>query len=144
MTSAREVPDVRLFVYGMFLPGERGKELLSGSPLVGPATTRASYTLMDLGVYPALIAGGSTSVTGELYLVSRATRYQLDVKSECPVLFQRTLVDLTDGSQAEAYVMREDQVRGRRRVQHGDWRGRFAPKPREPERAAWIEALRRR
>jgi gamma-glutamylcyclotransferase (GGCT)/AIG2-like uncharacterized protein YtfP len=98
---------------------------------------------VDLGLYPALLLEGETSVTGELYLVTRAQRFQLDVKKECPALFQRSVVKLADGSQAEAYVMREEQVRGKRRLKQGDWRGRFAPKPPERTRAAWIEALRR-
>jgi gamma-glutamylcyclotransferase (GGCT)/AIG2-like uncharacterized protein YtfP len=135
---------VRLFVYGSFLPGERDHALLESSPCLGPITTRPSYSLVDLGVYPALIVTGSTSIVGELYLVTRAVRFRLDVKRECPVLFDRSLVHLCDGTTAEAYVMREEQTGGRRRIKNGDWRGRFAPKPRDPTRAAWVEALRRR
>ncbi len=144
MKPAEEADTVRLFVYGCWLAGEREHALLAGARCLGPAQTRPVHSLVDLGVYPALIAGGSTSVAGELYLVTRALRFALDVKQECPVLFQRTLLELSDGTQAEAYVMREEQVRGRRRIKQGDWRLRFASTRPEPTRSALVEALRRR
>lgn len=135
---------VRLFVYGLLLEGEREHALLAGSRLLGPARTKAEYYLVDLGVYPALVPGGQVSVTGELYMVSKATRFELDVKRQCPVLFQRIRVTLEDGSEAEAYAMREEQVRGKRRLKQGDWRGRFSPRPKPLSRSEFIQNLRRR
>lgn len=135
---------VRLFVYGLLLTGEREHTLLAGSTLLGAARTKAEYYLVDLGVYPALVPGGQVSVVGELYLVSKATRFELDVKRQCPVLFQRIKVALEDGSEAEAYAMREEQVRGKRRLKQGDWRGRFSPQPRPLSRSEWVQNFRRR
>lgn len=135
---------VRLFVYGLLLEGEREHALLAGSKLLGPVRTQPAFYLVDLGVYPALVPGGQVSVVGELYLVSKATRFELDVKRQCPILFQRTIVTLEDGSEAEAYTMREEQVRGKRRLKLGDWRGRFSPKPKPLSRAEFIQNLRRR
>jgi gamma-glutamylcyclotransferase (GGCT)/AIG2-like uncharacterized protein YtfP len=135
---------IRLFVYGLLLSGEREHELLQGSALVGAARTKPEYTLVDLGVYPALLAGGTVSVLGELYLVSRAVRFELDVKHQCGVLFQRIRVTLEDGSEAETYAMREEQVRGKRRLKLGDWRGRLSPPPRSPTRSQFVQNLRRR
>lgn len=122
--------DIRLFVYGSFLTGERDHELLAGATFAGPARTAPSYALVDLGPYPALLENGHVSVVGELYLVDRKRRFVLDVKKECPALFQRIEVRLEDGSTAEAYAMQESQVRGKRRLADGDWKKRFAPKPR--------------
>jgi gamma-glutamylcyclotransferase (GGCT)/AIG2-like uncharacterized protein YtfP len=135
---------VRLFVYGLLLAGEREHALLAGSTLIGPVRTKAEFYLVDLGVYPALVPGGQVSVVGELYLVSKATRFELDVKRQCPVLFQRIRVTLEDGSEAEAYAMREEQVRGKRRLKLGDWRGRLSPPPRSQSRAEWVQHFRRR
>lgn len=121
---------VHLFVYGLLLAGEREHDLLSDSAFLGQRRTQPAFTLVDLTVYPALLNSGHTAVVGELYLVSKAVRYTLDVRHECPVLFERIEITLEDGTVAETYVMREDQVRGKRRLGQGSWRDRFAPRPR--------------
>lgn len=136
--------DIRLFVYGTLLAGERDHALLDGAELVGPARTRAAYTLVDLGVYPALLEGGTVSIVGELYLVDKKQRFGIDVKKECPVLFQRISVDLDDGTRAETYAMREEQVRGKRRLADGDWQKRFAPRPRPHRGGPLVQAARAR
>lgn len=122
------LPDVRLFVYGLLLQGEREHALLEGGQLLGEARTVQRHTLVDLDFYPALLVGGSVSVVGELYLVSRQLRFKLDVHHQCPVLFHRVTVQLDDGTEAETYAMDDDKVRGKRRLKNGSWRGRFAPR----------------
>lgn len=121
----------RLFVYGSLLAGERDHGVLAGAELVGPARTEAAYSLVDLRVYPALVDEGSTAVVGELYLVDAQVRRRADVCKECPVLFERKTVRLEGGEEAEAYFMDRTKVGGKRRIWNGDWRKRFAPKPRE-------------
>ncbi len=121
----------RLFVYGSLLPGEVDHALLEGAELVGPARTAAAYHLVDLRVYPALVEDGDTEVVGEVYLVDKKTRMHMDVRKECPILFERRPVRLADGEEADAYVMSPQKVGGKRRIWNGDWKNRFAPKPRE-------------
>jgi gamma-glutamylcyclotransferase (GGCT)/AIG2-like uncharacterized protein YtfP len=121
-------PEVRLFVYGLLLQGEREHSLLAEAEPLGEARTLAEYTLVDLDFYPALLVGGSVSVAGELYGMTRHTRFLLDVHHQCPALFRRITIKLADGSQAETYAMDEDKVRGKRRLKEGSWRGRFAPR----------------
>jgi gamma-glutamylcyclotransferase (GGCT)/AIG2-like uncharacterized protein YtfP len=117
----------RLFIYGTLLPGERDHALLATAELLGPAATEPLYQLVELNVYAALIPDGKVSVHGELYAADLETRRRIDVARQVPILFQRTAVRLTDGSEVETYVMDPDQVRGKRRLAHGDWRTRFAP-----------------
>lgn len=121
----------RLFVYGSLLSGESDHGLLAGAELLGPARTEPIYSLVDLRVYPALIAEGSWEVVGELYLVDGKTRMHTDVCKQCPILFERAPVRLVGGEVAEAYFMSVDKVRGRRRIWNGDWKNRLAARPRE-------------
>ncbi len=139
LASAAAMDDeIRLFVYGSLLGGERDHALLASAEPLGKARTEAAYTLIDLGVYAALVEGGKVAIAGELYRIDRKLRFALDVKRECPILFQRIKIRLEDGTQAEAYAMREEQVRGKRRLSHGDFRRRFAPRPvPEHARSSW-------
>lgn len=121
-------PEVRLFVYGLLLQGEREHELLEGAPLLGEAETVPLHTLVDLDFYPALLIGGQVAVVGELYGITRQLRFKLDVHHQCPALFRRAIVKLSDGSEAETYVMDDEKVRGKRRLRGGSWRGRFEPR----------------
>ena len=117
-----------MFAYGSLREGERDHAQLQGAQRLGIVSTAPRYRLVDLGVYPALIARGTLSIVGELYSIDRELRRQLDVLKECPFLFQRESVELATGDWAEAYVMREDQVPGRRRLHVADWKQRFAPR----------------
>ena len=118
-------PEVRLFVYGLLLQGEREHGLLEGAELLGDARTAPEHTLVDLDFYPVLLVGGQVAVEGELYGISRHLRFKLDVHHQCPALFRRISVRLADGTLAETYAMDEDKVRGKRRLKAGSWRGRF-------------------
>ena len=111
----------------MLLPGERDHALLKDAELLGPALTEPLYQLVELNVYAALVPDGKVAVHGELYAVDLETRRQIDVSRQVPILFQRAKIRLADGSDAETYLMNTDQVRGKRRLAHGDWRKRFAP-----------------
>ena len=135
---------VRLFVYGSLLRGEREHGLLDGAVFLGEVRTASAYLLVDLVQFPALVLGGSVSVAGELYVIDKKQRYAIDVRKQWPILFQRSTVLLADGSEAETYVMRDDQVRGRRRLKHGSWRERFAPRPRASASSPMAEWARTR
>jgi len=130
MAESGAAERLRLFVYGTLLAGEREHSLLDGAEFLGRIRTAPAYTLVDLGPFPALVGSGNVSVDGELYLIDRQRRFTIDVKKQWPSLFQRIFVTLADGSQAEAYAMSDEQVRGKRRLKLGSWRERFAPRPR--------------
>lgn len=137
-------PEVRLFVYGLLLQGEREHPLLEGAPLLGEVRTVAEHTLVDLSFYPVLLVGGQVAVVGELYGVSRHLRFKLDVHHQCPVLFRRVTVKLSDGTEAETYVMDEEKVRGKRRLRGGSWRARFEPRRSSMPPGPMTEYVRKR
>jgi gamma-glutamylcyclotransferase (GGCT)/AIG2-like uncharacterized protein YtfP len=120
---------LRLFVYSSLLSGEAEHDLLEGAKLLGPAVTLPEYHLFELGPYGALVSGGTTRVAGELYEVDRECRRRLDVHREVGVLFERGVVRLDGGGEAESYLMPAHRVRGKRRIRGGDWKGRFGGGP---------------
>lgn len=134
----------RLFVYGSLLTGEPDHALLENARFLGPAQTTAEYHLIELTTFPALVRGGQRAVRGELYGVDAATLRAIDRKKEHPVLFRRETLKLADGSAAEAYLMQEEQVRGRRRLKVDDWRERFRPSPSGIPASSWSRWARGR
>jgi gamma-glutamylaminecyclotransferase len=137
---------IRLFVYGTLLPGERDHALLRDAQPLGPAVTRPLYSLFEAGVYAALTPGGSTAVRGELYLVSLKTLLAIDIAREVPVLFQRARISLDGATEADAYVMPRENVRGMRRLRRGNWLERFQPNVERPTSAwsGWARDRRRK
>jgi gamma-glutamylcyclotransferase (GGCT)/AIG2-like uncharacterized protein YtfP len=93
--------------------------------LIGQCRTAATYTLIDLGAYPALLGQGKTSVFGEIYEVDPATLASIDAFEGHPVLYRRILVRIIDGQTAAGYVLRQKRLAlGRPVIASGDWRRR--------------------
>jgi gamma-glutamylcyclotransferase (GGCT)/AIG2-like uncharacterized protein YtfP len=119
---------VRLFAYGTLMSGQRDHSILEGAELLCRTQTEARYTLVDIDVYAVLIDDGKTAVHGELYLIDHMHLARVDALRQVPHLFQRHSVTLADASLAEAHFMMLEQVRGKRRLGHGNWLERFAPR----------------
>jgi gamma-glutamylcyclotransferase (GGCT)/AIG2-like uncharacterized protein YtfP len=137
--------DCRLFVYGTLRQGEPRHALLAGAELLGVALTTPAFHLVDIGPYAALVRGGATAVHGELYAVDAQVRRSIDVALEVPILFTREAIALAGGAEADAYLLTMDQVRGRRRLAHGDWKQRFSSRSGPPRAGgAWAEWSRGR
>ena len=113
----------RIFVYGTLLAGEPNHRLLVKAPFVGPAVTEAVFSLVDMGPFPGLVAGGGSAVRGEVYEVDAPTLARLDTLEGHPRFYRRTPILLNDGVAAEAYLLRAEQVVGRRVIESGNWRG---------------------
>ena len=105
--------------------GEIHQDYLRDSFRVGPARTVPGYRLVELGQFPALIESGELQIEGEVYEVSRHCLHKIDELKENGRLFVRKSIELQGGRHAEAYLMDEDKLRGRRRLRCTSWRGRF-------------------
>lgn len=122
----------RLFVYGTFLPGEREHDLIAKSVSRGPAKTAKGYTLVETRALAGLLEGGEGDVVGELWEVTYEVLRACDKRRDHPVLYERKDVKLSDGTVAHAYVLRQEQAKGLRRIKHGDWKHRFSVTRPEP------------
>ena len=109
MGLAKEAIAVRnqipLFVYGTLRRGEKNHSMLKDSPFLGDATLPKFVRTEGIG--PAIIEGErDDNVRGELYRVDLKTLGEIDEYEGCQ--YPRELVTLDDGSEAYAYVYRED------------------------------------
>jgi gamma-glutamylcyclotransferase (GGCT)/AIG2-like uncharacterized protein YtfP len=114
-----------LFVYGTLRQGEAQHGLIAGARLLRLVSTPPAFLLVDVGPYAALVRGGTTAVVGELYQADLQTRRAIDIERQVPLLFTREKIRLADGDEADTYLLTSEQVRGRRRLAHGDWKKRF-------------------
>ena len=114
-------------MYGTLLSGGPNHHLLAGSEGGGPVRTTAHFELIDLGEYPALVAGGHTAVSGELYFVTDSVKSALDELEGHPDLYERSFITLEGGQKVEAYVLDRRHLpqatpTKARVIPSGDWR----------------------
>lgn len=114
----------RVLVYGSLMSGQGNHRFLAGARFVAIAHTEPVFTLVSLGAFPALVAGGATSVRGELYEVDDATLTALDRLEGAPTFYRRELVPLRGGARVFAYVLASRAERRHDIVESGDWRER--------------------
>jgi gamma-glutamylcyclotransferase (GGCT)/AIG2-like uncharacterized protein YtfP len=109
-----------IFVYGTLRRGESNHAELGPARYLEDAWTSASYELVDLGHYPALLEGGDDAVRGELYEVPESWVARLDVFEDVPSLYERKQIEIS-GASALGYVMRREIAGDAPRIASGDW-----------------------
>ena len=127
------IPDTRtrVFVYGTLRSGEPNHYLLDDRALVGSVCTEPAFELVSLGAFPAMVAGGTTAVVGEVYEVDAVTLAALDRLEGHPSFYERRPIVLDDGDEVLAYLLSPEQAQGRPRIPTGDW---LDTKPRKENR----------
>jgi gamma-glutamylcyclotransferase (GGCT)/AIG2-like uncharacterized protein YtfP len=126
-TFVARAGETLVFVYGSLLTGECHHGLMDRARPLGVARTAASYDLVDLGDFPALVEGGHTRVTGEVYAVDRVTLLGLDEHEDHPDTYVRRMLDLEDGTRVESYLLAPSRANGFPRIEGGSWRSRHLP-----------------
>lgn len=81
----------RVFVYGTLMRGQRNHHWMRGAVWLGCSSPRG-FSLWSLGQYPVACPGGGGRIRGEVYSLSLAHLYRLDVLEECPRFYRRRLV----------------------------------------------------
>jgi gamma-glutamylcyclotransferase (GGCT)/AIG2-like uncharacterized protein YtfP len=115
-------PRFRVFVYGTLMRGEHNHSMLRGAHFVSEGRTEPVFQLRNLGAFPGLVPGGSTSVPGEVYWVDAPTLTALDRFEGHPEFYQRTAIVLADGTAVETYLLTPEQVRECCVIPSGCWR----------------------
>ena len=110
-----------LFVYGSLMKGLGNHRYLAASTFARSARTCASFTLLDLGHFPAMIRAGSTRVSGEVYSIDDLTLAALDRLEGHPTLYRRTEITLDDGARVSTYLLAVHHAKYAP-VVSGDWR----------------------
>lgn len=113
---------MKVFVYGTLLLGEGNHRQLRGARLLAVRRTEPRYTLVSLGPYPALVDGGTTSVTGEVYDVDHELLRALDRFEGVPTLYRRARIRLLGGESVAGYLLARPRTRSYPLIASGDWR----------------------
>ena len=123
---SRTRPRTIIFVYGTLKRGFAGHAPLRGSTFLKTAQTTPGYTLYDSGEWPAMVAHGNGSVSGELFEIPFQTLKALDTYEGHPDLFRRTTIKLADHP-AEAWLYARDIPPQWPVIPEGCWQGLRAP-----------------
>ena len=86
------------------------------------ARTKPEYDLIDLGEYPALVSGGTTSVRGSVYEVEPDLLAILDEFEDHPDMYRRTQIELFEGHLVQTYLFPRRLLWAQTPVDSGDWR----------------------
>jgi len=113
---------MRVFVYGTLLSGEGNHGQLRGARPLAVRRTEPRYTLVSLGPYPALLVGGTTSVTGEVYDVDDDLLRAIDRFEGVPSLYRRERIRLLGGESVHGYVLARPRAKSYEVIRSGDWR----------------------
>ena len=119
----------KVFVYGTLLAGEPNSRLLARAQRIGDARTEEGFALFDLGAFPGMVRAREGSVVGEVYEVDRETLGALDRLEGHPDFYRRTEITLAPPMDAEpvwTYLLRPEQVAGRKQIPSGSWRAHRA------------------
>lgn len=114
----------RLFVYGSLMKGYSNHRVLDGARFIGRSKTMQGFRMHSLEFYPGVChdADSGSQVHGEIYEVDADVLTRVDRLEGHPRFYRRTLIQLEDGTTAETYLLRDDQVENLPVVATGDWR----------------------
>lgn len=111
----------KMFVYGTLKRGQSAHDLMEGSKFLGEMSTHPRYSLYNMGGFPGMGEGKEAGgVHGELFEVDEDCLWRVDRYEGAPHLFKRAVIELADGTKAEAYMFNRS-LAGRPRIKSGVW-----------------------
>ena len=111
-----------VFVYGTLKRGHGRNNFMrpQGSQFLGETKTLPLYTMHNLGSFPAIVAQGTTAISGEVYEVDEKTLDILDQIEGNPNFYRRELIH-TDFGEAWAYFLPAGRVIENEIIRTGVW-----------------------
>ena len=103
----------RVFVYGTLKGANhvRGLARFPGAEFIAQATTaEGQYKMLDLGPFPAVMAGGDADVLGEIWEVDDHTFEVLDQIEGYPDFYNRKIVNTNQGEAWMYYFVNNTEV----------------------------------
>lgn len=111
--SEKAANKTRVFVYGTLKAGHCNNTALANAEYLGRCYIDGTYTMLDLGWYPAVIDHGSDGPTnrivGEVYSVSEDELYSLDCIEGHPTFYKRSKIE-TPWKKAWCYFLPESYL----------------------------------
>lgn len=99
----------RVFVYGSLKKNYGNHGFLEKSEFLGEAKTKAEFTMISYGFFPACLTPGNTEISGEVYDVTDAVLERLDRLEGHPSWYQRIRCETTLG-EAWIYTMKKETL----------------------------------
>lgn len=115
-----------MFVYGTLRKGDVRSGVLSDMETLGQAkfiknaTTYGIYKMVDLGAFPAIVEGGTTSIVGEIWEIDKYTKQYLDLMEGVPLLYKDKPIKIDDEQGVFAYFLARPN-KGYEEIKSGDW-----------------------
>ena len=107
-------------VYGSLREGFGNHRLLEGRTHHSTEVLEGSFTMLDLGAFPAVVLEGDSNITIEVYEVDEITFANLDMLEGYPSFYNRKLVETSEGMAWMYYLECKDEWTSTY-VPSGDW-----------------------
>jgi len=117
--------EYKVFVYGTLREGDVRSGVLKDMQDLGQAefikntTTYGIYKMVDVGAFPGIVEGGTTSIVGEIWEIDKYTKQYLDLMEGVPLLYQDKPIKI-DGEQG-VYAYFLVRHKGYPEIESGDW-----------------------
>lgn len=117
--------EYKVFVYGTLRKGDIRNGVLQEMQDLGQAkfikdtTTYGIYKMVDVGAFPGIIEGGTTSIVGEVWEIDKYTKQYLDLMEGVPLLYQDKPIKIEGEKGVYAYFL--VRHKGYPEIKSGDW-----------------------
>lgn len=117
--------EYKVFVYGTLREGDvrngvlKDMQELGQAEFIKNATTYGIYKMVDLGAFPGIIEGGTTSIVGEIWGIDKYTKSYLDLMEGVPLLYEDKPIQIENEEDVYAYFL--VRHKGYPEIKSGDW-----------------------
>src|SRR4051794_22803091 len=113
---------ILVFVYGTLRSGQPNHHRhLANAECLGEALSAPRYTMVSLGGFPGVLAGGETAIHGEVYRVDAPTLARLDELEGHPHFYARAAITIPGVPNVVAYLLPRERFSRHEQIESGDW-----------------------